>query len=358
MRKINLRCMALALVLSLLFPASACAADITGQDPETVQQAGALLYVPDHSVYFADVADGYNWAFREIDYLANAQVISGTGKHIFSPAKPLTRADFILMLYRAYDMEKYTGGEQFADVSADAYYADALRAARALGIAAGDANGCFHPADALTRQDAMVLLRRTLDRTGLSFAPGDLSAFSDRSQVAAYAGTAVGSLVRAGVIGGSDGKLAPARAVTRAEMAIMLYRALHLQADVQGARYIAQPEIRMACVGSTLYADVEIADYDDSRTYAGLFELQQLQEKDGAYTAILGDAVSMDDVLVWDGTTLTVNGTVMKVAPDCEAIETEPYAKRTAGLCSTGDGYTAAAVSVQNGLVQTVYYRK
>ena len=129
--------------------------------------------------YFADVDTNYSWGFHAIDYLANTGVVSGTGNLIYSPGKSLSRADFVLMLYRAYDMEKYAEGENFADVSADAYYADAVLAARAIGIAAGDENNNFNPSQTLTRQDAMVLLKRTLDRTGLQFAEGDLSGFTD-----------------------------------------------------------------------------------------------------------------------------------------------------------------------------------
>ena len=356
MRKKLWRCLALVLALASLLTAPACAAELPGQ-PETVRADG-LLYVPDHSVYFADVAADYNWAFQEIDYLANTNVVSGTGNFIFSPAKSLTRADFILMLYRAYDMEKYVGEGNFSDVSPNAYYADALCAARALGIATGDAQDRFYPTKELTRQDAMVFLKRTLDRTGLTFPAGDLSVFSDRDQLAAYASEAVGALTQAGVIGGTNGKLAPTRAVTRAEMAIMLYRALHLQNSAEGPRYVARPDVRMVCVGSTLYADVKIVDYDPNRTYAGLFTLVKLTNGKDGYAVTLGEPVAADDTVVWDGGTLTVNGEVIPVAANCEAIELEPYAKRSAGLCSTGTDYASAAVSVVDGTAQTVYYQK
>ena len=358
MRNLTMRCLVLLLALTLLVSGTACAADPFGEaEPETVH-AGGLLFIPDHSVYFADVAANYNWAFHEIDYLANTNVVTGTGSFIFSPGKSLTRADFILMLYRAYDMEKYAAEDNFADVPAGAYYADALRAARAIGIAAGDENNRFNPTGVLTRQDAMVLLKRTLDRTGLSFPAGELGAFSDQKQVAAYASEAVGALVRAGVIGGSNGKLEPRRAVTRAEMAIMLYRALHLDAAQDGPAYTAQPDVRMVCIGSTIYADVRIADYDPAGTYAGLFALQAMTRDGDGYAVSLGAPEAMDDVIVWDGTTLSVNGTAVEVAAQCEAIEVDPYAKRAAGLCSTGTEYKTAAVSFVDGKAETVYYQK
>ena len=38
-------------------------------------------YLPDHSVYFYDVAESYAWAHREVDTLAVAGVVRGSGDH-------------------------------------------------------------------------------------------------------------------------------------------------------------------------------------------------------------------------------------------------------------------------------------
>lgn len=363
MRKKWIRTVLAALMSAAVLMSSACAADMSEQSEDIAAQAevvreGGMAFIPERSVYFADVDTSYSWAFHAIDYLANTGVVSGTGNLIYSPGKSLSRADFVLMLYRAYDMEKYAEGENFADVSADAYYADAVLAARAIGIAAGDENNNFNPSQTLTRQDAMVLLKRTLDRTGLQFAEGDLSGFTDADQVADYAVDSVGALVKAGIIGGSDGKLNPTAPVTRAEMAVMLYRALHLQTVDGVAYYETRPAVRLVCVGSTIYPDVEIENYQSGTFYAGLYELTQMTKDEDGYSITLGQSQSIDDQIVWDGTNLSVNGEIMQVADDCEAIAVDMYSKRTAGLCSTGDEYKAGAVSVVDGLVQTVYYKK
>ncbi len=410
MRKKWIRTVMAALMSVAVLMSSACAADMSEQSEDIAAQAeivreGGMAFIPERSVYFADVDTNYSWGFHAIDYLANTGVVSGTGNLIYSPGKSLSRADFVLMLYRAYDMEKYAQGENFADVLADAYYADAVLAARAIGIAAGDENNNFNPSRTLTRQDAMVLLKRTLDRTGLQFAEGDLSGCTDADQVADYAVDSVGALVKAGIIGGSDGKLNPTAPVTRAEMAVMLYRALHLQTvdgvayyetrpavrlvcvgstiypdvEIENTRaemavmlyralhlqtvdgvayYETRPAVRLVCVGSTIYPDVEIENYQSGTFYAGLYELTQMTKDEDGYSITLGQSQSIDDQIVWDGTNLSVNGEVMQVAADCEAIAVDMYSKRTAGLCSTGDEYKAGAVSVVDGLVQTVYYKK
>lgn len=56
---------------------TACAAAETAVTTET------YAYLPDHSVYFYDVDDGYSWAFREVDTLAVAGVIQGRGDICF-----------------------------------------------------------------------------------------------------------------------------------------------------------------------------------------------------------------------------------------------------------------------------------
>lgn len=79
---------------------TACAAAETAVTTET------YAYLPDHSVYFYDVDDGYSWAFREVDTLAVAGVIQGRGDHLFYPRNAITRADFIVMLDRALRHEQ------------------------------------------------------------------------------------------------------------------------------------------------------------------------------------------------------------------------------------------------------------
>lgn len=365
MRKKIVRAAASLMLSALILMTSACAAathadtlQAPAQPQDEVVFSQGMVYIPDRSVYFADVNTGYDWAFHEIDYLANTGVVSGTGHLVYSPAKSLSRADFVLMLYRAYDMQKYAEGENFVDVRDSAYYAEAVRAARAIGIATGDSKNRFRPNDTLTRQDAMVLLKRTLDRTGLTFEPGDLSAFSDGNKVASYASEAVAALAKAGVINGSKGKLNPTAPVTRAEMAVMLYRALHLQTIGDIAVYLSQPAIRLVCVGSTIFADVRIENYEKDTDYAGLYAMERMTKGEKGYSVTLGQAQPIDDTIIWDGSRLSVNGEIVPVAEDCEAIAVDMYSKRKAGLCSTGDEYSAGAVSIVDGAVKTVYYKQ
>lgn len=174
---------------------------------------------------FNDLA-GYAWAENAINALSERGVVSGTGNGKYTPAANIKRGDFILMLYRAYGFTS-DSKDNFADVKAGAYYYDAIAAAKELGIAAGDGTN-FYPESAITRQEAMTLIYRTLKAVGkdLSAYSGDLSSFKDSANVASWAVDAVSALVGAGVINGANGNINPSGNMTRAEMAVALYRAL------------------------------------------------------------------------------------------------------------------------------------
>lgn len=181
------------------------------------------------SDYFKDVTSDYSWAASDIDYLYKKGVVKGkkgsdSSIH-YDPAAKISRGDFMLMLYRAFGLSG-TADSNFSDVPKDSYYYQAIGVAKKLGIAQG-AYGKFNPDESLSRQDAMVLIYRTIQKTGKkSLAEdSDVSKFGDKKNIADYAKSSVGTLVKAKVINGyNDGTFAPASMMTRAEMAVVLHK--------------------------------------------------------------------------------------------------------------------------------------
>lgn len=317
----------------------------------------SMFYVTDHSVYFADVTEKHAWAVNPIDYLANTKTVSGTGNCLFSPDDTIRRADFLLMLYRAYDMSLYVNEENFTDVSPDAYYTDALSACRAIGIATADADGKFYPTAALTRQDAMVFLYRTLERTGLLLPAGDLSAFADADQIASYALDPVSALVRAGVISGSNGKIDPTAAVSRASMSVMLYRALMISVVDGEAAFVPQKNMMNICIGSSIYPNVIIRDLPETGFGAGLYELTALYKTENGYEIEMGASVPFDDQIGFQDGMLTVNGEVVQTTADYESVAVDVYGHLD-GLYATGGEYASAAALMHDGALSMIYYKK
>ena len=171
---------------------------------------------------------GHSWAKDAIYRLVDAGVVNGTSHNTYSPAKNITRADFAIMLVRAFGITEGEG-ENFADVPEGAYYAEELRLAKAAGIVLGIGENKFNPTGEITRQDMMVMLVRALKAVGQELSEADVSVlaqFADSALVAEYAREAAASLVSAELIAGSNGKLNPLGLATRAEVAVLLDRIL------------------------------------------------------------------------------------------------------------------------------------
>ena len=181
------------------------------------------------SAYFKDVSGNYAWAAPQIDYLYSKGIVSGTGNATYAPGSNITRGDFILMLASSFNFgSKATISGNFPDVPKGSYYYEAIAAAKALGVAKGS-DGNFYPTAALTRQDAMVLIVRTLEVYNKGLAAGtssNLASYADKGEVDSYALTAVATLVKAKIIEGDGTHLYPISKLTRAEMAAILYAVL------------------------------------------------------------------------------------------------------------------------------------
>lgn len=174
---------------------------------------------------FEDIA-AYPWATKAIEVMAAKGVINGISQDRFDPASDIKRGDFILMLVRALGLNASVDNS-FADVSPDAYYAQAIAIAKKLGIANGVAPDKFAPEAKITRQDMMALIVRALDANQTALPAGteqQLQTFADQAEVAEYALQAIATLIKNGIVSGSGDQLNPTSYATRAETAAMIYR--------------------------------------------------------------------------------------------------------------------------------------
>ncbi|MBB6670040.1 fibronectin type III domain-containing protein [Cohnella nanjingensis] len=174
---------------------------------------------------FSDL-NGYSWANHAIEIMASKGVINGTSANSFNPAAAIKRADFILMLVKALGLTA-NGDDNFADVSSGAYYAEALGIAKQIGVATGVGDNKFNPEAQISRQDMMVLVDRAMNAVQKHLVEGsnaDLNQFRDKTSVAAYAEQSVATLIKNGIITGSNEKVNPQGNTTRAETAVIIYR--------------------------------------------------------------------------------------------------------------------------------------
>ncbi|MBQ2742847.1 MAG: S-layer homology domain-containing protein, partial [Oscillospiraceae bacterium] len=122
---------------------------------------------------FVDLG-AHAWAADAINALAEDGIIKGTSENTFSPAANITRADFTILLVRAFELES-DNTENFADVAAADYFASELAIARNTGIVNGIGDNKYAPRNTITRQDMMVIVYRTLNSLPLEVAERERS---------------------------------------------------------------------------------------------------------------------------------------------------------------------------------------
>ncbi|NLY43024.1 MAG: S-layer homology domain-containing protein [Clostridiaceae bacterium] len=199
----------------------------TGQMIFTVNRFNkyALTY---YKKTFNDLQN-HEWARKYIEFMASKGIIKGTSDTTYSPQNNITRADFMVLLVRTLGL---TGepDSNFDDVKPDKYYYKEIGIAKQLGLTAGVGDNKFNPEENISRQDMMLMAARALAKIGkitLSGTRDDLQQFNDASMVSEYAVQGVASLIKEGIIQGSDNKINPLGTATRAEVAVIMYRIYH-----------------------------------------------------------------------------------------------------------------------------------
>ena len=162
------------------------------------------------------------WYYDAVAYVYEKGLMDGTSAVTFDPGAVLTRAMTAQVLWNLAGSPAAPGGAGFTDVAADAWYAGAVNWAAAQGIVAGYDTGAFGPEDAVTREQLAAMLYRY---AGTPEPTGDLDGFADKDAASGYAADALCWAVGEGLLTGKDGgRLDPAGTATRAEVAVILMR--------------------------------------------------------------------------------------------------------------------------------------
>jgi protocatechuate 3,4-dioxygenase beta subunit len=171
---------------------------------------------------FQDVAPE-SWAASAVARVLAEGVIVGYPDGSFRPDPPVTRAEFLKMLLLA--LGRYPAAVAplpFADVPPDAWYAPYVAEGVRAGWVQGVGPSAFAPDNAVTRQEAAVLLARALGLEGTGSFP-----FRDMGDAAGWAQSSLEAVAGAGLVHGfPDGSLRPTAALSRAQAAAILARVL------------------------------------------------------------------------------------------------------------------------------------
>lgn len=187
------------------------------------------MYAIGHNkVKFADVSESA-WYYKAVNFISARNITSGTEYGKFSPDAKLTRAEFIVMIMRAYGiLPDENLSNNFSDAG-NTYYTGYIAVAKSLGITKGSGNNMFEPNKEITRQEMATLLYNTLNAINMLPKEADekqLTSYYDSSLIEDWAEDAMTLFVETETINGNDNMLNPTSTATRAEMAQLLYNLL------------------------------------------------------------------------------------------------------------------------------------
>lgn len=216
--------------------------------PVTRTQANTYTFVmPAGSVYvnvqfteagalwnnpFTDVsADA--WYYDAVHYVWENGLMNGTSAATFEPTALTSRAMSATVLWRLEGSPVVNALIPFDDVPEGRWYSEAIRWAASQGIVDGCGNGLFLPDDSITREQMAAILFRYAQYKGMDTAASSecLSAFPDGSQVSGWARSAMSWAVEQGLIQGTGSVLNPQGGASRVETAAILMRFIALASE-------------------------------------------------------------------------------------------------------------------------------
>lgn len=159
-----------------------------------------------------------HWAESAIKKAIKEEIVSGYPDGSFKPNRSLTRAEFSLMLINKLGLAGEAPALTFSDRDQIGDWAqNAIELAVGKGIINGYADHSFRPNGAISRAEMVVMITRALGLS-LELEGGIQSDFADEQEIPLWAKSAVTAAKQQGWIKGRDNnRFVPLGSVTRAE---------------------------------------------------------------------------------------------------------------------------------------------
>jgi hypothetical protein len=185
--------------------------------------------VVENKVAFNDLSRVEAWAGRSIEVVAAKGAIDGKSEGVFAPDDKVTRAEFAKMLLRALDLDNSSAKGGFADVKSGDWFAPYVAAAVEQGIIFGRSASEFDPNATITRAEMAAMIARAVKAVhgteDVADVEAALAGFSDAGQISPSLKKSVAFVASHKIVVGSNGKFAPNSNATRAEAAVIIYKA-------------------------------------------------------------------------------------------------------------------------------------
>lgn len=181
---------------------------------------------PDPMDVYTDVQKG-SWYYNAVSYMVQKGYMTGTSKTTFAPNKGLTRAEFVMVLYKVLGGKPVSISNPFNDVKKGSWYYDAVLWAYSKKITSGTTANTFSPDAPVTREQVAVFLYSAFGKSGPAPDKSYIRDYSDWKNVSDWAVTAMDWAIMKGCISGvkdANGKvtLSPKKTATRAELAVII----------------------------------------------------------------------------------------------------------------------------------------
>ena len=159
------------------------------------------------------------WYAEAVSAAVDNGLLYGKSSTIIDPNGDMTRAEMAAIINRSFGCYKTADISQYKDVSKSAWYYKDVALAVQMGTYNGRSSSAMAPDAPISRQEAMTVVARALELDYDSYSKTDLSAFSDRDKISAWALPYVRAMVGADYIHGRGKVLAPLDNITRSEFA-------------------------------------------------------------------------------------------------------------------------------------------
>ena len=163
------------------------------------------------------------WYAEAVSAAVDNGLLYGKSATVIDPNGDMTRAEMAAIINRSFGCYKTANISQYKDVSKSKWYYKDVALAVQMGTYNGRSSSSMAPDAPISRQEAMTVVARALELDYDAYAKTDLSAFSDRDKISAWALPYVRSMVGAGYIHGRGKILAPLDNITRSEFAQIFF---------------------------------------------------------------------------------------------------------------------------------------
>lgn len=195
------------------------------------------VYFPDPDIgtptedgkHFNDLEGLSSERQKAIQQLWEGGIIEGYSTEKFGPYDTVTRGQFVKIIVNAICKGSKSSKTQYSDVKPGMYYYDHAGIAQAMGYMNGYSDGTFHGERTLSRANICAVIGRILKQKKhctVNNLEKALSRYGDWKSIPGYAQEPVAILLNRGVLSNADRTFHSSQAVTRGELAEMVYHLL------------------------------------------------------------------------------------------------------------------------------------